>query len=548
MNNTSFINAVLIGNVNAGKSSLCGRIAYHLGMASGTTLLEYRKQAQELQRESYYLAWWSDRTDIERERGITIHNHFHCWRFPETNTVVNITDISGYEYYLKNAIAGCAFNDVAILLIDINPQFNMKGIQELPHQHYMGSVLQQLILVKALNIKKIILVLNKCDLFLNHVGHYQSCVENIKHTIVNIANKLAMDIKNLFHPFIIPISTTNGWNISQQKDHLLAEHGIKCIKMDTQLDDIYSCCWLNDYNHHMTRNTPKTLLEVVSQLNTCVTYDNDDAQTSMKASIKRVSITKSHLLLLYCIVIHGRVRSDMTIRVHPCNIALPIYSIQSFKQTIDIAYAGQLICIAVQISDINTQHLANVGYNIDNMNNKFITKYFQRGSLITNISDGGSYGPIEYFECTLDIIYAPYDLKMGYEMLCYSHCTRFRATLMHCFDKSWNNIQCMNIKRNNHDSIKDLYRLYSGEKVTVGFNVVDKQIVLMSNEDCPCLGWIVIKGAKSYIVAIGKILYCGLKVTKAQIYKAMTEISSGGMVSLTDPILSIIAEYAKCGY
>merc|ERR1719356_2093822 len=84
-NSQSFVNAVIIGNVNAGKSSLCGRIAYHLGDVSGPTLLEYRKQAQELQRESYYLAWWSDRASIEREKGITIHNHFHCWSFPERN-------------------------------------------------------------------------------------------------------------------------------------------------------------------------------------------------------------------------------------------------------------------------------------------------------------------------------------------------------------------------------------------------------------------------------------------------------------------------------
>eukprot|EP01084_Bolivina_argentea_P218935 371427_1 len=112
-----YINAVIIGDVNAGKSSLCGRIAYHLGDVSVQTLLEYRKQAQQLQRESYYLAWWSDRADIEREKGITIHNHFHCWKFNNKLTI-NVTDISGYEYYLKNAIVGCSFNDIAILVID----------------------------------------------------------------------------------------------------------------------------------------------------------------------------------------------------------------------------------------------------------------------------------------------------------------------------------------------------------------------------------------------------------------------------------------------
>eukprot|EP00483_Globobulimina_turgida_P001406 UN01408 len=137
---------------------------------------------------------------------------------------------------------------------------------------------------------------------------------------------------------------------------------------------------------------------------------------------------------------------------------------------------------------------------------------------------------------------------MGYQFMCYSHCTHFRANLMHCFDKSWNDIHCMDIKRKKTSLISsDFTHLHSGEKVIVGFDVIDKQIVLMNYNDgsYPHLGWIVIKDNKSYIVAIGKILYCGKKVTKLQIEKAMTQIST---VSLTKPIVSIIAEYARCGF
>ena len=80
------------------KSSLCGRIAYHLGQVSGSTLLEYRKQALELQRESYYLHGGVIE-NIEREKGITIHNHINHWQLPNNNLNIKVTYISGYGYY-----------------------------------------------------------------------------------------------------------------------------------------------------------------------------------------------------------------------------------------------------------------------------------------------------------------------------------------------------------------------------------------------------------------------------------------------------------------
>merc|ERR1712062_603122 len=266
-----------------------------------------------------------------------------------------------------------------------------------------------------------------------------------------------------------------------------------------------------------------TLLDVFSNLklkNTQKQIISDNLDT-MQAVIKRVAINKSHLLLLTCIVIRGTINEKMRIRVHPYDMIVPIYSMQSFKQTIDCASCGQLICVAVKIKDIDNQ--LNVSYNINNINNKFITTYFKRGCLITEYKakQHQKYGPIEYFEAELDIIYAPHCLKMGYQLSCYSHCTHFRANLMHCYNKTWNDINLMNVNKRNH--LKDKYQIYSGERVVVGFNVIDKEIVLMNYDDYPNLGWIVIKD-HGYIVAIGRILYCGKKVTKIEIFNAIRKI------------------------
>merc|ERR1712228_432955 len=118
----------------------------------------------------------------------------------------------------------------------------------------------------------------------------------------------------------------------------------------------------------------RTLLDVISNLK--LNKLSNEKQDGMQALIKRVAINKSHLLLLTCIIIRGTIGVRMKIRVHPYDIIVPIYSMQSFKETIQSASSGQLICVAIQIKDSDTQKLKNVSYNINNINNKFITKYF----------------------------------------------------------------------------------------------------------------------------------------------------------------------------
>jgi len=70
--NKERINLVVIGHVDAGKSTSCGHMVYKMGAIPERLLKQYEKEAEEMGRGSFKYAWVLDKIKAERERGITI--------------------------------------------------------------------------------------------------------------------------------------------------------------------------------------------------------------------------------------------------------------------------------------------------------------------------------------------------------------------------------------------------------------------------------------------------------------------------------------------
>jgi elongation factor 1 alpha-like protein len=60
------------GHVDAGKSTLMGQVLFQLGHVAKRTVQKYQKQATEIGKASFALAWVMDEDDAERERGVTM--------------------------------------------------------------------------------------------------------------------------------------------------------------------------------------------------------------------------------------------------------------------------------------------------------------------------------------------------------------------------------------------------------------------------------------------------------------------------------------------
>ena len=63
------ISLVVIGHVDAGKSTTTGHLIYKLGGIDKRTLEKFEKEAQEKGKGSFKYAWVMDKLKAERERG-----------------------------------------------------------------------------------------------------------------------------------------------------------------------------------------------------------------------------------------------------------------------------------------------------------------------------------------------------------------------------------------------------------------------------------------------------------------------------------------------
>ena len=60
---------VIVGHLDAGKSTLSGRLLFELGGMSERDLVKLRKEAMELGKESFLFAFFMDTLTDERARG-----------------------------------------------------------------------------------------------------------------------------------------------------------------------------------------------------------------------------------------------------------------------------------------------------------------------------------------------------------------------------------------------------------------------------------------------------------------------------------------------
>uniref|UniRef100_A0A5K3FTK4 Tr-type G domain-containing protein n=1 Tax=Mesocestoides corti TaxID=53468 RepID=A0A5K3FTK4_MESCO len=66
------INLLVVGHVDAGKSTLMGNVLYQLGQVSEKQIAKYQWEAQKIGKASFAYAWVLDQTTEERNRGITM--------------------------------------------------------------------------------------------------------------------------------------------------------------------------------------------------------------------------------------------------------------------------------------------------------------------------------------------------------------------------------------------------------------------------------------------------------------------------------------------
>lgn len=210
------LNAVIVGHVDHGKSTLIGRLLYDSETLPEDRLAEVQKLVEEYKKRfefAYFLDSFEE--ELQEERTIDTTRVLFKGRGENYYTIV---DVPGHKEFIKNMLTGACHAQVAILVVSAP-----EGVQEQTRRHAF--------LVHMLGVKDIIVVVNKMDL----EGYQESAFERAKAETDRLLSSLGYQ-----QPIFIPISAMEGDNVYKPSERMPWYQGPTLIQaLDrTELEEI----------------------------------------------------------------------------------------------------------------------------------------------------------------------------------------------------------------------------------------------------------------------------------------------------------------------
>lgn len=200
------VNVVIIGHVDAGKSTIGGQIMALTGMVDKRTLEKYEREAKERSRESWYLSWALDTNQEEREKGKTVE--VGRAYFETEKKHFTILDAPGHKSFVPNMIGGAAQADLAVLVISAR-----KGEFETGFDRG-GQTREHAMLAKTAGVKHMVVLINKMDdpTVLWSEERYLECRDKILPYLKKLGFNPAKDLT------FMPVSGLTGLGLKEALD------------------------------------------------------------------------------------------------------------------------------------------------------------------------------------------------------------------------------------------------------------------------------------------------------------------------------------------
>jgi len=204
------INIMTAGHVDAGKSTLIGRLLYDSGAVREDQMRKLKVTAKELKRETFEFAFVMDKLKEERERGLTIdimHTPLQTKKYFYT-----VIDCPGHRDFVKNMITGTSQADAAIFVVSAKPG---EGIQEQTKEHAW--------LMKVMGVSQLVVAINKMDNANYEQKRFDEVVSEVKKLLTMIGYKVD-EIS------FVPISGLQGDNVFKKSDKMPWYKGLTLLE------------------------------------------------------------------------------------------------------------------------------------------------------------------------------------------------------------------------------------------------------------------------------------------------------------------------------
>ncbi|KAG2377339.1 hypothetical protein C9374_009250 [Naegleria lovaniensis] len=198
------INVVIIGHVDAGKSTLMGHILTKMGYIPEKTLHKFKKESVEIGKSSFHFAWVMDEHEEERKRGVTMDVGVKY--FETEHRHVTILDAPGHKDFISKMITGAAQADFAILVVDATPNGFETGFTN------GGQTKEHLILARSLGVEQVIVVVNKLDTVAWSKDRFDFIVSQLN----DFMKQIGYQTQDSNHVFYIPASAFQGDNLIEK--------------------------------------------------------------------------------------------------------------------------------------------------------------------------------------------------------------------------------------------------------------------------------------------------------------------------------------------
>lgn len=189
---------VVIGHVDAGKSTLFGRLLYDLGNIDERSMQRLKRESEKMQKSSFAYAWAMDSSVEERERGVTIDIATNS--FKSHQKAFTILDAPGHRDFVPNMIAGASQADFAVMVVDASRGAFESGFDA------AGQTKEHAILTRSLGIQRVIIAINKLD----NVEWSQERYKDIKIQLTTFLRHTGFEETSLS---FIPCSGLTGENV-----------------------------------------------------------------------------------------------------------------------------------------------------------------------------------------------------------------------------------------------------------------------------------------------------------------------------------------------